>query len=160
LKSPPLSSTSFITELQHDVNEVSIFQRSTVHEPSVASIGSIIFFTANWYAARSTDGGSSFTYVNPRTTFNSPPHPNDAFCCDQIVQSDTAHNMIMWALLYDQSDSSGNFTGPGAVRITSAIGAAVAANNWNVYDFDPQFFGLATNKYIAISRTSPCRVVI
>jgi hypothetical protein len=45
--------------------------------------GDTIFYAANWYAARSTDNGQTFTYVNPYTTF---PSINGGFCCNQVIQ--------------------------------------------------------------------------
>ncbi|MEM1178650.1 MAG: hypothetical protein AAGM22_09925, partial [Acidobacteriota bacterium] len=57
---------------------------SVVNEPSVAAVGDYVFYTANWYAAASTDGGENWTFVNP----NSGPFPapdGEIFCCDQQV---------------------------------------------------------------------------
>jgi hypothetical protein len=52
-------------------------------EPSGASGNGVIFLSANWSVAYSTDGGSTFKILDPTTIF-----PNDAvgFCCDQIIQ--------------------------------------------------------------------------
>ena len=64
-------------------------------EPSGASGGGVIFVTANWRAAFSTDGGAHFTQLDPTTIF-----PNDAlgFCCDQIVQYVSSVDRFFWLL--------------------------------------------------------------
>ena len=55
---------------------------STTAEPSGGTSNGVIFVSANKRAAYSTNGGSSFTSLDPTTIF-----PNDVvgFCCDQIV---------------------------------------------------------------------------
>jgi hypothetical protein len=64
-------------------------------EPSGAEGGGVIFVTANWTAAYSTDGGSSFTQINPTKVF-----PNDAigYCCDQVVQYVPSIDRFIWIL--------------------------------------------------------------
>src|SRR5207244_1541548 len=46
---------------------------STIAEPSGASSGNVVLVSANWSAAYSTDGGTTFTQLDPTTVF-----PNDA----------------------------------------------------------------------------------
>ncbi|MBI4465406.1 MAG: hypothetical protein HY647_11935 [Acidobacteria bacterium] len=134
------AATDFAVQRSHDLTEISTSQRSMVHEPSLGNMGDTIFFTANWYAAKSTDGGQSFTYVNPYTTF---PSINGGFCCDQIVHYAPAQDMMIWALQYVKDSTT------GTLRIARAVGsAAVAANNWIYYDFNPQFFGFATGNWM------------
>ena len=53
---------------------------SQVCEPSVAARGDVVFYTGNWFAAVSTDGGANFRYVDPYTAFPDPP--GMGFCCD------------------------------------------------------------------------------
>ena len=60
-------------------------QTSTVGEPSAACSGDEIFVSGNWYATKSLDGGSSWTFVNPYTLL---PSPGADFCCDQSVSYD------------------------------------------------------------------------
>ncbi len=62
---------------------------SSINEPAHATQGKDVFYTGNWYAAHSIDGGLTWGYVNPYADF-----PN--FCCDQDVAQDPARNMIMW----------------------------------------------------------------
>src|SRR5205814_5065609 len=72
-------------------------------EPSGASGNGVIFVSANpnistgssRSVAFSTDGGSTFTILDPTTIF-----PNDAvgFCCDQIVQYAPSIDRFIWVL--------------------------------------------------------------
>ncbi len=63
--------------------------KSTINEPSVASNGSYVFYTGNFYAARSTNGGSTFSYVDPYADM-------PTFCCDQDVIYDKNRDMFIW----------------------------------------------------------------
>jgi hypothetical protein len=56
---------------------------------SVAISGKFGFFTGNRFAARSTDGGLSWSYVNPFADFAD-------FCCDQISIYDEARDIFLW----------------------------------------------------------------
>jgi hypothetical protein len=58
-------------------------------ESSVAVGGRELFFTGNWFAARSTDGGETWTFVDPRTGMSD-------FCCDQIAMYDDSCDMFIW----------------------------------------------------------------
>jgi hypothetical protein len=65
---------------------------STINEPSVAQSGAFVFYTANWFAARSTVGGvgsAAWSYINPYTTMSD-------FCCDQDVIADRGRDTILW----------------------------------------------------------------
>jgi hypothetical protein len=65
---------------------------SIVNEPSVGNDGNVVFYSGNWYAAISTDGGNTFNFFNP---FTGPgPSVNGGFCCDQIVISDPSRDAI------------------------------------------------------------------
>jgi hypothetical protein len=63
--------------------------RSTVSEPSVANNGPNVFYTGNWFAARSADYGSTWKYVNPLQGM-----PD--FCCDQDVIYDKNYKIFIW----------------------------------------------------------------
>lgn len=112
---------------------------SHVNEPSLAVRGQEILFTGNWYAAFSTDGGTTFSYINPATTF--PAIPNRPFCCDQVALYDARHDLMIWFLQYVE-DSSGN-TG----RLAVAHGSDIANQQWRYYDFTPQSVGNWTNEW-------------
>ena len=63
--------------------------KSSVLEASVAQNGKYGFFTGNWFAARSTNGGINWAYVN---AYNGFPD----FCCDQVTTFDEARNRFYW----------------------------------------------------------------
>jgi hypothetical protein len=114
--------------------------RSNILEPSTISIENAVFYTANWFAARSVDGGQTFTYVNPYTTF---PSINGGFCCDQVTAYAPKQNMAIWGLQYSQDAAGGTF------RIARTIGSAgIASNAWTFYNFNPQSFGFAAGVWM------------
>jgi hypothetical protein len=101
--------------------------RSTTDEPSVANSGSTIFWTANWYDAVSTDGGTTWSYISPFTFF---PSTFGGFCCDQTVIYDPTRNLFIWTLQYITDGTNSN-----AVRVAVAHGASgVISNTWNYFD--------------------------
>src|SRR5207248_10237466 len=105
----------------------------SIAEPSgSANGGGIIFVSANWLAAYSTNGGNSFTQLNPTTIF-----PNDAvgFCCDQIVQYAPSIDRFIWLL-----------QGTG-YRLAMASPADVRNTNgtaWTYWNLVPSLFGKCT----------------
>jgi hypothetical protein len=111
---------------------------SSVGEPSVAVNGQVVFYTGNWYAARSTDGGQNFQYVDPFTAFPDPP--NLAYCCDQVVNYVASIDTFVWLLQY------GPKTGPQAdniQRLAFAKTADVAAGRWRLFDITTKSLGVA-----------------
>jgi hypothetical protein len=108
---------------------VGIINGSTIAEPSGASGGGVVFVTSNWFAAYSTDGGLTFTQLNPTTVF-----PNDAvgFCCDQIVQYVPSIDRFIWFL-------QGN-----GYRLASASPADIINSGgtaWTYWNLTPGIFG-------------------
>ncbi len=108
---------------------------STVAEPSgdtnggTTAGGNVVFATANWDAAYATDGGFSFSGLDPTTIF-----PNDVvgFCCDQVVQYVPSIDRFIWVL-------QGN-----GYRLASASPAQVAATHgtaWTYWNLPPSVFG-------------------
>jgi len=102
-------------------------------EPSGASGGGVIFVSANWTAAYSTDGGTTFTQLNPTTIF-----PNDAvgYCCDQIVQYIPSVDRFVWLL-------QGN-----GYRLATASPADITASHgtaWTYWNLTPNVFGACTS---------------
>ena len=101
-------------------------------EPSGASGGGVILISANWNIAFSTNGGSSFTVLNPTTIF-----PNDAvgFCCDQIIQYAPSIDRFIWLL-----------QGTG-YRLAMASPADIKNSNgtaWTYWNLTPSLFGKCT----------------
>jgi hypothetical protein len=58
-------------------------------ESSLANKADLIFYTGNWFAARSIDGGSTWGYISPYQSFQD-------FCCDQDVVYDPEHDIFIW----------------------------------------------------------------
>jgi hypothetical protein len=106
--------------------------QSTVAEPSGASGGGVVFVTSNWFAAYSTDGGSTFTKLDPTTIF-----PADAvgFCCDQIVQYVPSIDRFIWLL----QGSGMRMATASPAQIISSKGTA-----WTYWNLTPGVFGEPT----------------
>lgn len=101
-------------------------------EPSGASGGGVILVSANWSIAYSTNGGTSFTVLDPTTIF-----PNDAvgFCCDQIIQYAPTIDRFIWIL-----------QGTG-YRLAMASPADIRNSNgtsWTYWNLTPSLFGKCT----------------
>ncbi len=62
---------------------------SSINEPSIGQAGKFAFYTHNWYAHRSTDGGQTWTGIDPFVGF-----PD--FCCDQEAVYSTGRNVLIW----------------------------------------------------------------
>ncbi len=101
--------------------------RSTISEPSVANVGRYVFYTTNWFNARSTDGGATWAYVNPFTDMAE-------FCCDQDVIKDPGRQILLW---YRQGIK--NSSGVNRFRLgVSANGGA----SWCFYNYYTTNLGL------------------
>jgi hypothetical protein len=72
-------------------------------EPSGAKAGQVIFTTANWFAAISIDGGTTFNTIDP-TVYAGPANPatDKGFCCDQVVQYLPSIDRFVWLIQYTQ----------------------------------------------------------
>jgi hypothetical protein len=144
---PARSFTPFIRAAADDLNVVTNTEltgpgqqqlASTVGEPSVAANGQVVMYTGNWYAARSTDGGQTFQYIDPFTTFPDPP--NLGYCCDQVVNYIASIDTFVWLLQY------GPKSGPDAnniQRLAFAKTADVIAGRWRLFDITTDALGLA-----------------
>jgi hypothetical protein len=96
---------------------------SGVGEPSLGQSGRYVFYAGNWYAARSTDGGVTFAYVNPYGGMTD-------FCCDQDVLVDVGRNMFLW---YRQGVYQ---AGTGQNRFVLGVSTNEAAS-WCTYSTQP-----------------------
>lgn len=104
-------------------------QTSTVGEPSVANNDAQILVTANWYAARSTDRGATWTHLSP---FNLLPPADAGFCCDQTALYVPSHDITVWLLQYAQN-SKGN-----TLRVAVKRGKTLGDDRWHWWDFRPE----------------------
>ncbi len=107
---------------------------SNVGEPSVASNEDVVFYTGNWYAAISLDGGQTFLFVDPSRSFPDPP--GMTFCCDQVVHYIRKIDTFVWLLQY-----SPNAGGENVQRLAFATTADARAGRWRIFDITPQSVG-------------------
>ena len=101
---------------------------ANVNEPSTAINGQIVFYTGNWYAAVSQDGGKSFEYLDPKTTAQASDPPSMQFCCDQVVNYIPQIDTFVWLLQY------GPDTGDNIQRLGFAKSTDVANDHWRFFD--------------------------
>lgn len=133
IPAPSASPSDFVRFRSVDLKSiVPSGNTSNVMESSTGVGGKYAFYTGNWFAARSVDGGASWTYVNP---YNDMPN----FCCDQVTLYDQARNMFIW---YRQNSADAN--GNNFVRVgISTDGGASFCN----YDFAPSNLGFSNQWY-------------
>jgi hypothetical protein len=108
---------------------------SDVGEPSVASRNNTVFFTGNWYAAVSQDGGQSFSFINPAVAFPNPP--GSQFCCDQVVHYIPQIDAFVWLLQYTDDGNNEN-----RQRLAFARTADVVSSGWKIVDITSRNLGL------------------
>jgi hypothetical protein len=109
---------------------------SNVGEPSAALNGNVVFFTGNWYAAMSSDGGKTFQYLDPANAFAASDPPNSHFCCDQVVNYIPSIDTFVWLLQY------GPDTGDNIQRLAFAKSADVVAGRWRLFDLTTASLGV------------------
>jgi hypothetical protein len=109
---------------------------SNVGEPSVAVNGNVVFYTGNWYAAVSSDGGTTFQYINPASEFPDPG-PGSQFCCDQVVHYIGDIDTFVWLLQY------GPDTGDNIQRLAFAKTADVVNGRWRLFDITTKALNVA-----------------
>ena len=107
-----------------------------VNEPSAAIHGNLVFYTGNWYAAISTDGGATFRFVNPVTQFTNPP--GLVFCCDQVVHYIPKIDTFVWLLQYVNPQKQAN---ANVQRLAFATTADAALGRWRLHDVTPASLG-------------------
>jgi hypothetical protein len=105
-------------------------QTSSVGEPSVANNGDEIFVSGNWYATKSLDAGSTWTFVNPYSLL---PPPGPEFCCDQVVLYDPSRNLLFWLLQYVRDAN-----GTNVFRLAVKNGGTLGNDSWRWWDFAPK----------------------
>jgi hypothetical protein len=101
----------------------------------VATNGDVVFYTGNWYAAVSLDGGNTFQFVDPFRSFPDPP--GMGFCCDQVVQYIPRIDTFVWLLQYTETAANENVQ-----RLALATTANVRQGRWRLFDISSQSLGL------------------
>jgi hypothetical protein len=110
---------------------------SNVGEPSVAVNGDVVFYTGNWYAGFSTDGGKTFQFLDPQTAFRQFDPPGASFCCDQVVQYIPQIDTFVWLLQYSTPNDLDNFQ-----RLAFARTADIAASRFRIFDVTTRGLGV------------------
>ncbi len=137
--SPPVRvSDDLLLRTKTELTSPAVQQLSShVGCPTAAINGQVVLWAGNWYAAKSSDGGTTFGYMDPFTSFPNPP--NLAFCCNQVVNYISSIDTFVWLLQY------GNRKGPWAdniQRLAFAKTADVVAGRWRLFDITTQSLGV------------------
>ena len=122
-------------------NTIANLASATAADISGADSGAVVMMTGNWYAQYSTDGGQTFTTINPTTVF--PNTLAGGFCCDQIIQYVPRIERFIWLLQYNSAAAGDN-----AYRIASASPQQIIDSNctaWTYWDLTSASFGLGTD---------------
>ncbi len=116
---------------------------SPIAEASSATAGKNILVTFNWGAAFSTDGGETFTRLDPFSLFGRP-ESGIGFCCDQLALYVPSHDLMVWLMQgeADMEQHEGN-----TIRIMVAHGDDIAKRNFHFYDFTPKHVGHPTGEW-------------
>lgn len=101
---------------------------SNVNEPSVSMVDDIVFFTGNWYASISTDGGQTFQFIDPNSMAQNDDPPNVTFCCDQVVNYIPKIDTFVWLMQYGPS------TGDNIQRLAFATSDSIKTGAWKIFD--------------------------
>lgn len=117
---------------------------------SGAQNGNVVIMSGNTFAALSTDGGGTYTALNPSTIFPSGPTSDAAgnlldggLCCDQILQYVPQIDRFIWLMQF--SGTCGGLCGTNKFRIASASTQDVIGSNgtaWTYWDFSSALFGM------------------
>jgi hypothetical protein len=115
------------------------WNRSTVSEPSIAVNGNAVLETWNWYAGFSTNGGATFTYVDPSSS-RTFPDADGGFCCDQLAYYEPSRDVFIWVLQYCPVYNC--VSGNNRIRVAVANGSAgLASGTWHYWDLTASALG-------------------
>lgn len=133
----PMAATANITLLKNvQIDDVATKDTAShVCEPSLATNGDVVFYTGNWFAAISTDGGSTFRFVDPTSMFSDTPDLD--FCCDQVVQYIKKIDTFVWLLQANE-----NAAGENVQRLAIAKTADAKIGKWRIYDITSKSVGM------------------
>jgi hypothetical protein len=100
-----------------------------------ASAG-VVVDTENTLMRYSTDGGQTFTTVDPTTIF---PASDGGICCDQVILYDSPHDLIFWLQQYKTGSGSG---ATNRLRIAWGSPASIKSNvnSWTYLDLTQSGF--------------------
>src|SRR6266571_2202110 len=127
----------------------------TPPDPNAARNGNVIMLSYNTRVMLSTNGGTSYTELDPTTIFPSGP-TNDAagnpldkgLCCDQIIRYAPQIDRFVWLMQFCGTGTGGCLTGINKVRIASAstqdVVNGAGATGWTYWDLASATFNLGT----------------
>jgi hypothetical protein len=125
--------------------------KNAVDMSGADSEAGVVLMSGNWFVRYSTDGGGSWTTVDPTTVF--PKWAGHDFCCDQIVIYVPAIDRFVWFMQHDADGS-----GIGAFRLAAAAPADIEKKfetAWTYWNFTAKSFGLGEDMdYPDLSYTS------
>jgi hypothetical protein len=104
-------------------------------ETSVAQAFQTVFYTGNYFAAYSGDGGRIYRLVSPRELAKSVGH---RFCCDQVAHYVPAADTMVWILLAADGPVLMCLASPATVNASSG-------KSWSVYVLDGPVFSRGRN---------------
>ncbi len=104
---------------------------SGTFEPAVANNGNTVFYTGNYIATRSTDGGSTWTFVDPTVDILGKKPPVYRFCCDQDVVFDPTNKIFLWYRQEWPNSANENL---------NLLDVSTDASAWCEYAFYPKSF--------------------
>lgn len=111
----------------------------------------IVLLSGNWFASLSTDGGASFTTLDPTTIFPSAPvfdgagNPLDnGFCCDQVIHYVREFDRFIWFMQFCGTGAT-CLQGINKVRIAAASTDQVRSSggtSWTYWDITSAGVGI------------------
>jgi hypothetical protein len=103
--------------------------------PSVAMNGAVVFYSGNWYAALSQNGGHEFRYLSPAILGAKPSDQKRSlsFCRNPVITYLPSIDTFVWIREYGPST-----TGDNIHRLAFAKTKDVLQGNWLVFDITPQ----------------------
>jgi hypothetical protein len=126
-------------------------------DPSGARSGNVILYTYNTEAVLSTNGGTSYTILDPTTFFPSTPSKDAAgnfldggLCCDQVIQYVPSINRFIWLMQFcgTATNTGGScLSGVNRVRVASASPQDIinsGGTSWTYWDLLSSTFNLGT----------------
>ncbi len=127
---------------------------ATAADMSVARNGDVVLVSGNWYAALSTDGGNTFTGLDPTTimpVFDNNGNPLDGgWCCDQVIQYVPRFDMFVWLHQFCGNGAGGCLSGTNRIRIAVASTQEMVSSGgttWTYWDFTSAIMGGQTNPF-------------
>jgi hypothetical protein len=115
--------------------------KSVINEPTADGYGDTIIVSGNWYLRVSTDGGVTFSGVDP---FELMADRDGGFCCDQVVTYEPSRDLLFVLLPSIPSSATQRNT----LRLFVIRGLRSGGPFVYSYDFTPDAtLGLPTNEW-------------